>query len=188
MGIGFTTGVESNCVADDPGGSDQQSFVRAGVPGVQIFTGGHADYHRPTDDVEKVDAAGMVKVAVFAREALVYLAERPEPLTSTLGETGERTAPTPPQPASARRVSLGTMPDFAFPGPGVKVAQVLEGSAAEAAGILPGDLVLAIDGVEVASLRGYSDLLKRHAPGDVVTIRLRRGAEEVEVEATLKAR
>ena len=48
-GIGFTTGIEAKSVADDLGGSDQKSFLEAGVPAVQVFSGAHEDYHRPTD-------------------------------------------------------------------------------------------------------------------------------------------
>jgi len=185
MGVGYTTGVESNCVPKDPEGSDQVSFHEMGVPAVQLFTGAHADYHRPTDDIDKVDAAGLVKVAVFTRETVVYLSQRPEPLTSTLG--GGETTPQRP-PSTGRRVSLGTVPAFDHTGPGAKVSSVLEGSAAEAAGIQAGDLLLAIDGEALEGLRHYSEILKRHEPGDVIRIRLRRGDKELEVEATLRAR
>ena len=124
-GIGFTTGIQAEAVADDPGGSDQKSFVAAGLPSVQIFTGAHEDYHRPSDSVDAIDTAGLVKVATFVREAVVYLSEREHPLTSTLTEG----APSPPsRSSSGRRVSLGTLPDFGFPGPGVKVSRVLPGT------------------------------------------------------------
>ncbi len=186
MGIGFTTGVESNCIADDPGGSDQKSFVAVGVPAVQIFTGAHADYHRPTDDVEKIDADGLVKVATFVREAIVYLGDRERPLTSTLTKDGPpKKAPTK---GAGRRVSFGTMPAFDYQGPGVKVAAVIEGSPAAKAGILKGDLLLALDGEDLKGLRGFSDALRQRAPGDVVRVRFKRGDEEKTVEATLVAR
>lgn len=195
MGVGYTTGVESNCVAEDPQGSDQVSFHEVGVPAVQLFSGAHADYHRPTDDVEKIDADGLVKVAIFTRETVVYLSQRPEPLTAKLGNgkpgkgtPGTGGAPTGKPPSAGRRVSLGTVPAFDHTGPGAKVSSVLEGSAAESAGIRADDVLLAIDGEILKGLRHYSEVLKRHAPGDVIKIRLRRGDEELEVEATLGAR
>ncbi|MDA1195034.1 MAG: M28 family peptidase [Planctomycetota bacterium] len=184
MGVGFTTGVESDCVAEDPGGGDHVSFHRIGVPAVHVFTGVHADFHRPTDDADRVDADGLVKVAVFAREALVYLASREPPLTSTLAESTERPAP----PVEGRRVSLGTMPDFSHPGPGVKVQGITPGSPAESAGILAGDILLALDDKPLADLRGFAELLRAYAPGDTVTIRLRRGDAEQTVKAALTAR
>jgi hypothetical protein len=185
MGIGFTTGVESTPVSDDPGGSDQVAFHEVGVPAVQLFSGPHADYHRPSDDVEKIDAAGLVKVATWTKEAIVYLADRPEPLTSSLAGG----APPPAAPAGAgRRVSLGTVPDFAFEGPGVRVSSVLAGSPAEAAGIRPGDVVVALDGRPVADLKAYSEALKARQAGDGVSIRLQRGSEALEVKAVLVTR
>ena len=182
MGVGYTTGVEAVCVPQDPGGSDQVSFHEAGVPAVQVFTGPHADYHRPTDDVDKIDADGLAKVATFVREMLVYLGDREAPLTGTVGAG-------PAKPAGgSRRVSLGTMPDFAFPGPGVKVGSVLDGSPAAKAGLETGDILLAIDDEELADLRTFSKVLKRHRPGDVIRIKIRRGGKERMLEATLAAR
>jgi hypothetical protein len=185
-GIGFTTGVQGRSVADDPEGSDQKSFHEAGLPAVQLFSGAHADYHRPGDTPDRIDAAGLIDVAVFTREALVYLSEREEPLTSTL--SGGESRPAAAAPASGRRVSLGTLPDFAFPGPGVKLEQVMPGTPAEAAGLLAGDLILSIDGREIDGLRSYAAILREHAPGDVIRITFSRDGAEQTVEATLVER
>jgi hypothetical protein len=182
MGVGYTTGVEAVCVPQDPGGSDQVSFHEAGVPAIQIFTGPHADYHRPTDDVDKIDADGMVKVATFVRETLVYLGDRDAPLTKTIGAGAK------PPAGGGRRVSLGTMPDFAYRGPGVKVGSVLDGSPAAEAGLQAGDVLLAIDDEELTDLRAFSNVLKRHRPGDVIRIKLRRGGKDLTLNAKLVAR
>jgi hypothetical protein len=187
MGVGFTTGVESTCVSDDPGGSDQVVFHEHGVPAVQLFTGPHEDYHRSTDTADKVDYDGLVKVATWLRETVVYLSMRKEPLTSTLGGAEKPEAPAD-RPREGRRVSLGTMPDFAFAGPGVKVASVIAGSPAEKAGIQAGDIVMAVDGTEMTDLRAYGAALRTKAPGDVITVKVKRGDEEIEVKATLIAR
>ena len=82
-GIGFVTGIDYELVSQDLDASDQVSFIEAGVPAIQIFSGPNRDYHRPSDRVEKIDAAGMVKVASFTREAIAYLVEREEPMTFT---------------------------------------------------------------------------------------------------------
>ncbi|MFV1959716.1 MAG: M20/M25/M40 family metallo-hydrolase, partial [Planctomycetota bacterium] len=185
MGVGYTTGVEATAVPEDPEGSDQVSFVAAGVPAVQLFTGGHGDYHRPTDDVERIDAGGLVKVATFAREVVEYLAGRGRPMTKP-GQAPA--APRPGRGGHGRRVTVGTVPAFDFPGPGVKVASIVDGSPADAAGLRAGDVVLAVDGEPTKDLRVYEDVLRKYGPGDVIRIRVRRGEEELEVPVTLKAR
>ncbi len=191
MGIGYTTGVHAAIVPEPLDSSDQIACIENGIPAVQLFTGPHADYHRPSDTLDKLDYAGMASVAEVSQELTGYLAGREEPLTVTI--KGKQ----PPAPASGahpgargpgRRVSLGTMPDFSFEGPGVRVQQVMEESAAAAAGIKAGDIIVAIDGVATGSLRAYSDELKKHAPGDSIRLDLRRGDESLDLRATLKAR
>ena len=131
-----------------------------------------------TDDI------GMRPNGSQAQEpAAEYLAGREEPLHSNV-EAGAA----PKKPQASRKVSLGTMPDFAFPGPGVRVARVMEGSAAEAAALEAGDVILAVDGEEISDLRSYSKLLKACAPGQTIRLRVRRGGEEIHVPATLRAR
>ena len=120
------------------------------------------------------------------REAVVYLSERDSPLTSTLAAGAA--PPAPAHSSSGRRVSLGTLPDFAFPGPGVKVSQVMPGTPAEAAGLQAGDLLVAIDDEEVPDVRGYSNILRSHEPGDTIRLLIVRAGEELLLEATLVAR
>jgi serine protease Do len=80
------------------------------------------------------------------------------------------------------------MPDFAFDGPGVRIQQVMAGSAAEAAGIAAGDVVVALDGREVSDLRAYSELLKTYAPGDEANVTVLRDGGKLTVRAQLGAR
>jgi len=95
---------------------------------------------------------------------------------------------TRPESVTERRASLGTMPDFSHSGVGVRVQQVMPGSAAEAAGILAGDVVIELDGQEVTDLRAYSALLKAHLPGDEVTVKVLREGAELTLTAILGTR
>ena len=83
-GAGFVTGVDGRMIPDGLDSSDQKSFIDKGVPAVQIFTEPHTDYHRPGDSADKIDGAGLVKVATYVKEGIAYLGERPEPLTNTI--------------------------------------------------------------------------------------------------------
>jgi aminopeptidase N len=184
-GVGFTTGVAATAVNDDPGGSDQVPFHALGVPGIQLTTGAHDDYHRPGDTADKVDTAGMVQVATWLREALLYLSDRSEPLTSTLdGAAGTKTT----APVAGRRVFLGTIPDFADTGPGVRIEGVVKDSPAQAAGLREGDRLLSLDGTVIDDLRGYSNLLKQLEAGDTVLLVIERKDDVFEVNVVLRKR
>ena len=179
-------------IPDGVDSSDQKSFIDRGVPAVQLFTDPHPDYHRPGDTADKVDAAGLVKVATFVKEAIAYLGERAEPLTVTIA--GAAAAPPAAMPASGppggggKRVSFGTMPDFAHPGPGVKVAGVTPGSPAEKAGVKEGDVILQVDGRDVANLAGFSAILKELKPGQTVKAVVDRAGERLTFEVTVVER
>jgi aminopeptidase N len=185
-GASYVTGVDVKAVDDDFGSSDQSSFLAAGVPAVQLFGSLHADIHRPGDTLDKIDVSGLVKVTELLGEAALYLAGRPQPLTSKLA--GGETGPAPPAAAGKRRVSLGTVPDFGFDGPGVRLDDVRAGSPAAQAGLQGGDVIIAVDDGAVADMRDYAAALKRLRPGDEIRVRFRRAGEEQTVTARVVER
>jgi len=183
-GAGYVTGVPVKAVAGDPGGSDQRSFIEAGIPAVQLFTGAHTDYHAATDTADRVDGPGLVKVASVAREFVAYLAERDRPLTARTGAA----APAASAPTSGRRASLGAIPDYAFAGPGVRITGAMPNSPAAAAGLQEGDVIVGMDETKLATLAELSAALGARAPGDKVKVRVVRDGAEHVLEATLAAR
>ncbi len=183
-GAGFVTGVAVNPVGDDLGGSDHTSFIDAGVPAVQFFSGAHEDYHRPGDTADKVDGAGLTKVAAIAKEAIGYLASRAEAMTVPTATARTREAPA----QGRRRVSFGTVPDFAYPGPGVRLTGVTADSAAARAGLRQGDIITTINGEPVADLRAYAATLRALSPGDTIVVDYRRGTEQNRVSTRVSAR
>ncbi len=188
-GITFSTGIATHSVPGASQSSDQQSFIDRGIPGVQLFTGAHLDYHRPTDTADKIDVAGLVKVATVAREAVEYLAQRPDALTATISASpAPAGADRGPADGSARRVSFGLVPDYNHQGKGVRAESVVPDSPAARAGILAGDVLLALDGEVIADLGAFSENLKRHKPGDSVVTKLRRGDAELTRQVELLER
>ncbi len=186
-GCGFVTGIANAIVAGSAEGSDQASFIDRGVPAVQIFTGAHEDYHRPGDTADKIDGAGLVKVATFVKEALSYLVEREAPLTSRIDGAAE--APTSPHGASgARKVTLGTVPDFEFAGRGVRIASIVDGSPAAAAGLQAGDVIVSLAAQDIADLRAMSRVLAGCKPDQEVDVVVLRDGERVTVQAKLRKR
>jgi hypothetical protein len=181
-GAGFVTGVPVQSIAQEWGASDQRSFLDAGIPAVQLSSGPHLDYHRPTDTIDKIDAAGLVKVAAVAREAMVYLAGREEPLSSTLG------SPQDSRSAPSRRVSLGTVPDFAYDGPGYRIGEIVPGSPAADAGLQAGDVIVQVDQTPIADIRAFANALRTLQPHATVALTIWRGNAEQIIPAQLRAR
>jgi len=186
-GIGFTAGIGSKNITTNFASSDHQSFIEKGVPAVQVSSGANLDYHRPTDTADKIDGAGMIKVAMFVKEAVTYLTGRPEPLTITIDGTAVSKT-TGSDTAGKRRVSVGTVPDFSYQGQGVLVDAIVPGSPAEKAGIEAGDVLVSLAGSSIANLQGYSDVLKSMSPGDTVPATVQRDGKTITVNVTVMAR
>ncbi len=185
-GAGFVTGVKVNTVDSEWGSSDQRSFYDKGVSGIQLFGSAHKDFHRPSDTVDKIDVDGMVKVCALLKETVEYLSQRPEPLNVTLPDASSA-APLI-RGAGARTASLGTVPDYAWQGTGVRIADVENGAPAQQAGLQAADIITAFDGIQIDNLRTFAQVLSTHAPGDTIAIQYKRGAELKETRATLVAR
>jgi S1-C subfamily serine protease len=151
-----------------------------------LFTGAHADYHRPSDTADKIDPPGLAAVARLAFRAAFDAAARPDRL-----EAVRSPAPSPPAGGGERGYGayLGTIPDFAERAePGVLVSAVRPGSPAEKGGLAAGDVVTGVGRVEVRTLSDLGVALKAHRPGDAVEVRFQRGGEARRVQATLGER
>ena len=187
-GAGFVTGIPVNAVQDDFGSSDQAAFIQAGVPAVQFFASAHEDYHAPGDTVDKIDSAGLVKVASILKEATEYLANRIEPLTVTLPSQNAQTEPIETKAKEKRTASLGTVPDFSYQGEGVRVDNVIPGSPAQQAQLQAGDILTQLAGQSISDLASYAAILRTLKAGDKVELRYRRDDSVMVTEAVLVER
>ena len=154
---------------------------------MQIFTGAHADYHRPGDTADKLDVDGMERIAEFTVELLLYLANRDEPL-SFLPPGAEKTDAAASSRGSTRRVSFGSIPDFNHSGEGVLLSGVIAGSPADKAGLQAGDLLVEFAGVGLEDLKSFSDVLKGLSPGDTVGVAFVRDGERLTTDVTVVER
>jgi C-terminal processing protease CtpA/Prc len=164
--------------------SDQKSFQEAGVPAVQLFTGPHTDYHRPTDTADKIDGKGLVKVATAARSVVFFLANSPEPLTATIPSSPAGV----PAPRTDRKVTLGIIPDFTYNGQGVRLGGTQPDGPVERAGLRTGDVVTQAGNIPVTVLKDLSDVLKTKQPGDRLPLRFLRNGKEMKADVELKER
>jgi acetylornithine deacetylase/succinyl-diaminopimelate desuccinylase-like protein len=185
-GAGFVTGIPINAVQNDFGSSDQAAFIKAGVPAVQFFASAHEDYHAPGDTVDKIDAAGLVKVAAILKEATEYLANRVEPLTVILNTENAQPESTPAK--DKRRASLGTVPDFSHQGEGVRVDNVIHGSPAHQAQLQAGDILIQLAGQLISDLASYANILRTLEAGQKTVLQFLREGEVKVVEVMLVER
>jgi hypothetical protein len=160
---------------DGWGPSDHAVFFATRHPVLHFFTDLHDDYHRSTDDWQKLNVSGIAQVAQFVADLAWVLANRPAPLTFV-------DAPRPQASAggSGYGAYLGTIPDMSGGGvsEGVRITGVRTGSPAEHAGLQAGDVITAIGDKHIANLYDMTDALRSHQPGDTVVIVSQRGGVE----------
>jgi hypothetical protein len=170
---------------DGWGPSDHAVFFATRHPVLHFFTDLHEDYHRSTDDWEKLNLSGVAQVAQFVADLAWTLANRPTPLTFV-------DAPRPQASAggSGYGAYLGTIPDMSGGGvaDGVRITGVRAGSPAEIAGLQGGDIITAIGGTRIANLYDMTDALRSHQPGDTVVVVTRRDGAERRATAVLGKR
>ena len=168
---------------DGWGPSDHAPFFAARRPVLHFFTDLHDDYHRSTDDWDKINAGGIAQVAEFVADLAWALANRPGPLTFV-------DAPRPQVAAggSGYGAYLGTVPDMTGSPGGVRITGVRAGSPAEQAGLKAGDVITAIGAKTVANLMHMTEALRSHQPGDTVVIVAQREGTELRVTAVLGRR
>ncbi|HYH78272.1 MAG TPA: M20/M25/M40 family metallo-hydrolase [Longimicrobium sp.] len=183
-GAAAAEGVQVRGGGDGFGASDQTSFYARGLPVLHFFTNVHTDYHRSGDDWEKIDAAGLERVAAIVARVAREVSARPGALTF------RRVAPVPRAAASGGGYGayLGTIPDFTPVPDGVKLSGVRAGSPAEQAGIRAGDVLVRLGEMDVHDLQGMTNALRAHKPGDVVRVDVLRDGTRVTVTATLGTR
>ena len=173
-----------NPVADGFGPSDQSSFYAKQIPVLHFFTDLHADYHRATDDVEKIDAAGEARVVALAERVVRAIADRPSRLTPV-----RMAAPAMTTSRQGSNVYLGTIPDMAASDtPGLKLTGVRAGSPADKGGLAAGDIIVQFGGREVKDLFSYSEALYAHKPGEEVEVGYLRGGTRHTTRVTLGTR
>jgi hypothetical protein len=175
------------------GSSDHTSFTAKQIPVLFFFSGLHADYHKPSDTWDKIDAPSAVRLLDLVAD-----------VTDRLRETGERPmfvrVKEPESPhggiAGSSGVStgsgygpdFGSIPDFGETTHGVKFADIREGSPAAEAGLRGGDILVDFDGKPIQNLYDFTYALRSKKPGDLVTVKVLRDGAPVEAKVLLRKR
>lgn len=158
------------------GPSDHTSFYLKNIPVLFFFTGQHSDYHKPTDDIEKVNFSGEKQVLETIAQIVQSLDKQPK---LTFQETKSKEGDSP-----RFKVTLGIMPDYTWEGEGVRVDGVTDGKPAFKAGLLKGDIIIGLGDLTVKNIQDYMKGLSLHSKGDSTQVKVKRGTEEKTMPVT----
>jgi len=154
------------------GPSDHTSFYRKDIPVLFYFTGLHTDYHKPTDDADKINYKGEQMIIQHIYKLIEQLNTKTKLVFTKTRET---------QTSSPRfNVSLGIMPDYTFSGTGVRADGISDGRPAQKAGLRAGDVVVQLGENNITSLENYMQALGKFKKGDKTKVKFKRGNEVLE--------
>jgi hypothetical protein len=154
------------------GPSDHASFYRKDMPVLFMFTGSHSDYHKATDDWDKINYIGESQIIRYvqsiikttdAEGKLDFLKTR----EAAMGRSTKFT------------VSLGVMPDYAFTGTGVRIEGASQGKLGEKIGLKAGDVLLQLGEYKIVDVMNYMQTLSKFKKGDATVLVYKRGTEEL---------
>lgn len=154
------------------GPSDHTSFYRKDIPVLFFFTGAHSDYHKPSDDADKINYTGELMLIKYIYNVIEKTNDK-----GKLAFTKTREA----QQMGKRSfsVSMGIMPDYTFSGTGVRADGISEGKPAQKAGLKTGDIITQIGKYKVPDVQGYMQTLGKFKKGDATKVTVKRGSEEL---------
>lgn len=161
------------------GPSDHSSFYGHKIPVMHFFTGLHKDYHRPSDDFDKINVAGMQRVAGLVSDVALALARADSP------PTYQESKKKPMGGGGGDRPYFGSIPDFAPTEAGYAISGVTKGSPADKGGLKAGDNIIKLGESRIGGLEDFDSALRKHKAGDKVPVVVKRDGKEVTLIVTL---
>ena len=158
------------------GPSDQTSFYLKNIPVLHFFTGQHSDYHKPSDDAEKLNYQGEADVLSYIAACIEKTFHYPR-----LGFAKTRN---PDTGKSSFKVTMGVMPDYTYEGEGMRIDGVSDNRPASRAGIQAGDVVKKLGDMPVKNVEEYMKALSKFKKGDATTVEILRKSETKVLELT----
>jgi len=159
------------------GPSDHASFYRAGIPVQFFFTGSHVDYHKATDDADKINYEGTAQIVTLAYQMMGITDSLPKLdfIKTTEPQMGRSTKFT---------VSLGVIPDYGYSGTGMRIDGVSPGKLAEKLGLKAGDILLQLGEYKFVDVNSYMQTLGKFKKGDQTELRIKRGSDEKNISVS----
>ncbi len=156
------------------GPSDHTSFYLQNIPALHFFTGQHEDYHKPSDDYDKLNYAGMEMITNYI---FAIISELKDDAKLTFRTTKNESEEVP-----RFKVGLGVMPDYLFDGKGMRIDGVTESRPAAVAGLQKGDVVVQLGDSTVIDMMSYMRALSVFEEGDTAKVVVNRKGKEVEAK------
>lgn len=158
------------------GPSDQTSFYLKNIPVLHFFTGQHSDYHKVSDDVDKINFEGEKQVLKY----IIRLIEKTEPLPKFEFLTTRSSLPE----VRTFKVTMGVIPDYSFDGKGMRIDEVLDGRSASKAGLKRGDVVIGMNEHIITNLNDYMKALYVFEKGQTIQLIILRDKNELKLTLT----
>ena len=157
------------------GSSDHASFYYEDIPVLNFFTGQHEDYHKPSDDYDKVNFTGITKISDY----IVDIIEELDPIEKLNFIKAEESKNATPR----FKVGLGVMPDYLYDEGGMRISAVTsKDKPAAKIGLIKGDIVVKIGNYEIIDMMGYMKALSEFNIGDKTIIEIKRGGKILSFE------
>ncbi len=168
--------IEIRIDSSGTGPSDHASFYRSKIPVLFFFTNGHTDYHKATDDYDKINYAAESSIIqyVFALITATDNAGKLDFLPTRDAEIKMVALP----------VTMGVMPDYSFTGTGLRLDGISPGKPAEKAGLLPGDILLQLGEYKFVDVQGYMQVLQHFSKGQSTTLQFIRNGKQMTSQVT----
>jgi hypothetical protein len=159
------------------GPSDHSSFYLKNIPALHFFTGSHSDYHKPSDDADKINYAGEKEVLNVIISLIEQLNGQPKLnfLTTKNKSMGA---------ARSFKVTLGVMPSYSSKEEGLEVDGVSEGKPAQKAGIQTHDVIVQLGELPIKDINAYMEALGKFEKGQTIAVKVKRGKEVVTLSLT----
>lgn len=158
------------------GPSDHTSFYLQDIPVLHFFTGQHVDYHKPSDDFEKLNYEGMLQISNYIFRVISSVNSQGKiAFTKTVNESDD---------VPRFKVTLGVIPDYLYDGKGMRIDGISENRPAQKAGLQKGDVVVQLGEHEVTDMKTYMRALSKFENGNTTTVKVDRNGEVIEAEIT----
>lgn len=156
------------------GPSDHTSFYLIDIPVLHFFTGQHEDYHKPSDDTDKLNFEGMNLISDYIYDIINDLDDN--------GKLAFRKTKNESEETPRFKVGLGVVPDYLYDGKGMRIDGTREDTPAAVAGLQKGDIVIKLGDSTITDMMSYMRALSVFENGDEADIIVKRGEETVETK------